>query len=586
MQQWLLMNKKADFKAIGEKYNIDQVTARIIRNRDVIEDEDIRRYLCGDSKDLYDPHQLKDGDLLVEILAGKIAEQKAIRIIGDYDIDGVMATFVLKTALDRCGANVSIQIPDRIHDGYGLNLKLIEKAKEDGVDTVLTCDNGIAAIEEIAYAKELGMTVLVTDHHEIPFEDVEGQRIYKQSQADAIVNPHQQVCEYPYKQLCGAAVAWKVVCILYERMGIPLSEAEELLENVAFATVGDIMPLTGENRILVKEGIKRIRKTKNVGMKALIAQCGLDAEQIDAFHFGFVLGPCINASGRLDTAKRSLELFFQRNPAYAVQIANELVVLNEERKELTREGVEAAVRFYEENGCEKEDVLVIYLPEVHESIAGIIAGRIREKYYKPVFVLTKSEDGVKGSGRSTEEYSMYEEMCKCQELFTKFGGHPMAAGLSMPEENVDIFRERINALSSLSEIDKKQKVRIDVPMPMDYVTKELVREFGILAPFGKDNAKPVFADKQIGIRRMWIMGKNQNVLKLSLVTAQGNLVSGIYFGDIEVFCAYVEERFGKSQLDAAFAGKMNEIVLSMVYFPKINSFRGVEELQFEIQYYQ
>lgn len=586
MQQWLLMNKKADFKAIGEKYNIDQVTARIIRNRDVIEDEDIRRYLCGDSKDLYDPHQLKDGDLLVEILAGKIAEQKAIRIIGDYDIDGVMATFVLKTALDRCGANVSIQIPDRIHDGYGLNLKLIEKAKEDGVDTVLTCDNGIAAIEEIAYAKALGMTVLVTDHHEIPFEDVEGQRIYKQSQADAIVNPHQQACEYPYKQLCGAAVAWKVVCILYERMGIPLSEAQELLENVAFATVGDIMPLTGENRILVKEGIKRIRKTKNVGMKALIAQCGLDAEQIDAFHFGFVLGPCINASGRLDTAKRSLELFFQSNPAYAVQIANELVVLNEERKELTREGVEAAIRFCEENGCEKEDVLVIYLPEVHESIAGIIAGRIREKYYKPVFVLTKSEDGVKGSGRSTEEYSMYEEMCKCQELFTKFGGHPMAAGLSMPEENVDIFRERINALSSLSEIDKKQKVRIDVPMPMDYVTKELVREFGILAPFGKDNAKPVFADKQIGIRRMWIMGKNQNVLKLSLVTAQGNLVSGIYFGDIEVFCAYVEERFGKSQLDAAFAGKMNEIVLSMVYFPKINSFRGVEELQFEIQYYQ
>ena len=430
------------------------------------------------------------------------------------------------------------------------------------------------------------MTVLVTDHHAIPYEETDGVRIYKSSVADAIVNPHQQVCEYPYKQLCGAAVAWKVVCILYERMGIPLSEAEELLENVAFATVGDIMPLTGENRILVKEGIKRIRKTKNVGMKALIAQCGLDAEQIDAFHFGFVLGPCINASGRLDTAKRSLELFFQSNPAYAVQIANELVVLNEERKELTREGVEAAIRFCEENGCEKEDVLVIYLPEVHESIAGIIAGRIREKYYKPVFVLTKSEDGVKGSGRSTEEYSMYEEMCKCQELFTKFGVHPMAAGLSMPEENVDIFRERINALSSLSEIDKKQKVRIDVPMPMDYVTKELVREFGILAPFGKDNAKPVFADKQIGIRRMWIMGKNQNVLKLSLVTAQGNLVSGIYFGDIEVFCAYVEERFGKSQLDAAFAGKMNEIVLSMVYFPKINSFRGVEELQFEIQYYQ
>ena len=586
MQQWLLMNKKADFKAIGEKYNIDQVTARVIRNRDVVEDEDIRRYLSGDSRDLYDPHQLKDGDLLVDLLVEKIMEQKAIRVIGDYDIDGVMATFVLKSALDRCRANVSIQIPDRIHDGYGLNLKLIEKAKEDGVDTILTCDNGIAAIDEIAYAKELGMTVLVTDHHEIPFDEVDGQRIYRRSKADAIVNPHQKECEYPYKELCGAAVAWKVVCLLYERMGIDFAEAEELLENVAFATVGDIMPLTGENRILVKEGIKRIRKTRNIGMKALIGQCGLEAEQIDAFHFGFVLGPCINASGRLDTAKRALELFFQTNPAYAMQIANELVVLNEERKELTKEGVEAAVRFYEENDCEKDDVLVIYLPDVHESIAGIIAGRIREKYYKPVFVLTKGEDGVKGSGRSTEEYSMYEEMCKCQELFIKFGGHPMAAGLSLPEENLEIFRERINALCSLSEMDKKQKVRIDVPMPMDYVTKDLVREFEILAPYGKANPKPVFADKQIGIRRMWIMGKNRNVLKLSLVTSQGNTVLGVYFGDVDVFCDYVEEKFGKTQLDAAFAGKNNEIVLSMVYFPKINSFRGGEELQFEIQYYQ
>ena len=586
MQQWLLMNKKADFKAIGEKYNIDQVTARVIRNRDVIEDEDIRRFLSGDIRDLYSPHLLKDGDRLVDILSEKIAGQKSIRIIGDYDIDGVMATYVLKTALDRCGAKVSIQIPDRIHDGYGLNLKLIEKASEDGVDTILTCDNGIAAIEEIAYAKELGMTVLVTDHHEIPFEEVDGTRRYRQSQADAIVNPHQKECEYPYKDLCGAAVAWKVVCLLYERMGIDFAESEELLENVAFATVGDIMPLTGENRILVKEGIKRIRHTKNVGMKALIGQCGLDAEQIDAFHFGFVLGPCINASGRLDTAKRALELFFQTNPAYAMQIANELVVLNEERKELTKEGVEAAIRFCEEHACEKDDILVIYLPEVHESIAGIIAGRIREKYYKPVFVLTKGEDGVKGSGRSTEEYSMYEEMCKCQELFTKFGGHPMAAGLSLPEENVDVFRERINALSNLSETDKKQKVRIDVPMPMDYVTKDLVHEFGILAPFGKDNTKPVFADKQIGVRRMWIMGKNRNVLKLSLVTAQGNVVSGIYFGDIDAFCAYIEERFGKAQLEAAFDGKENQIVLSMVYFPKVNSFRGVEELQFEIQYFQ
>ena len=335
MQQWLLMNKKADFTAIGKKFQIDQVTARIIRNRDVIEEEDIRRFLYGDVSDLYDPHLLKDGDKLVDFLIEKIKEQCKIRIIGDYDIDGVMATYILKTALDRCGANVSIQIPDRIHDGYGLNRKLIEKANEDHIDTILTCDNGIAAMDEIAYAKELGMTVLVTDHHEIPFENVDGVRIYKQSMADAIVNPHQENCAYPYKQLCGAAVAWKVVCILYERMGV--EGAEDLLENVAFATVGDVMPLTGENRILVKEGIKRIHRTKNMGMKALIAQCGLEASQIDAFHFGFVLGPCINASGRLDTAKRALELFFQTNPAIAMQIANELVVLNEERKELTKD---------------------------------------------------------------------------------------------------------------------------------------------------------------------------------------------------------------------------------------------------------
>lgn len=586
MQQWLVINKKADFKAIGDKYKIDQVTARVIRNREVIEDEDIRRFLYGNLQDLYNPHLLKDGEKLVNILEVKIKEHKHIRIIGDYDIDGVMSTYVLKTALDRCGAKSSIQIPNRIHDGYGLNRNLIENAHLDGVDTILTCDNGIAALDEIAYAKELGMTVLVTDHHEIPYAEVNGMRVYKESVADAIVNPHQTDCNYPYKNLCGAAVAWKVVCLLYERFSVPDREAEELLENVAFATVGDIMPLTDENRIIVKEGIKRIRKTKNIGMKALISQCGLESEQIDAFHFGFVLGPCINASGRLDTAKRALELFFQTNPVNAMQIANELVVLNEERKEMTKEGVEAAVRFYEENNCEKDDVLVIYLPEVHESIAGIIAGRIREKYYKPVFVLTKGEDGVKGSGRSTEEYSMYEEMCKVQDLFTKFGGHPMAAGVSMPEENVSVFRERINEYCSLTDADKMIKIRIDVPMPFDYVTKELVHELGVLAPFGKDNVKPVFADKGIRVKRMSILGKNKNVLRLTLVTALGKTVAGIYFGDIEQFVEYMKQKFGSYEVEEAFAGRENNITLSLIYFPKINNYRGEEDLQFEIQYYQ
>ena len=586
MQQWLVINKKADFKAIGEKYHIDQVTARIIRNRDVVEEEDIRVYLQGDIRDLHNPHLLKDADKLVEILVHKIRDKKPIRIIGDYDIDGVMSTYILKTALERCGAVVSIQIPDRIHDGYGLNINLIDKAHEDGVDTILTCDNGIAAINEIAHAKELGMTVLVTDHHEIPFEDIDGERRYKRSGADAIVNPHQIGCAYPYKNLCGAAVAWKVVCLLYESLGISFEEAEELLENVAFATVGDIMSLTGENRILVKEGIKRIHRTTNVGMRALIAQCGLEREQIDAFHFGFVLGPCINASGRLDTAKRAIELFFQTDYDKAAVIANELVVLNTERKDLTKAGVEEAIAFYEEHGCDKDKVLVIYLPNVHESIAGIIAGRIREKYYKPVFVLTKSEDGAKGSGRSIEEYSMYEEMCKCQDLFTKFGGHPMAAGLSLPEENIDIFRERINALATLTEADLTPKVRIDVPMPLDYVTRELVQELGILAPFGKDNTKPIFADKDVSIKRLMIMGKNKNVIKLSMITANGTPAIGIHFGDVEALLTYIENKFGKEQLEAAMNGMSNNIRLSLVYFPKINSFRGVDELQFEIQLFQ
>ncbi len=586
MQQWFVTNKKADFKGIGEKYHIDQVTARIIRNRDVIEDEDIRLFLQGDIRDLHNPHWLKDGELLVSILTGKIQEGKRIRIIGDYDIDGVMSTYILKTALERAGAAVSIQIPDRIHDGYGLNVNLVDKAYADGVDTILTCDNGISAISEIAHAKELGMTVLVTDHHEIPFEEVDGVRHYKRSQADAIVNPHQQECAYPYKYLCGAAVAWKVVCLLYENMDIPFAEAAELLENVAFATVGDIMPLTGENRILVKEGLKQIHQTKSVGMRALIAQCGLEREEIDAFHFGFVLGPCINASGRLDTAKRAIELFFQTDETKATVMANELVVLNMERKELTQEGVEAAVRFYEENHCDKDKVLVIYLPEVHESIAGIIAGRIREKYYKPVFVLTQAQEGAKGSGRSIEEYSMYEEMCKCQDLFTKFGGHPMAAGLSLPVENIPKFRSRINELASLTEEDMSPKIHIDVPMPLDYVSYDLIRELGILAPFGKDNAKPVFADRNIGVRRMSIMGKNRNVLKFSLVTSDGNPATGIYFGDVETFLDYLTGKFGAEEVDAAMTGKANSIQISIVYFPKINTFRGVDEIQFEIQHYK
>lgn len=585
MEKWVVVNKGADFAGIGKRFGIDPVTARVIRNRGLTDEAEIERYLNGTLGDLCDPHLLKDADLLVDILLEKIKEHAAIRIIGDYDIDGVMSSYILVKALRRAGAEASVRIPDRIADGYGLNEHLITQARDEGMDTILTCDNGIAALDEIALAKSLGMTVLVTDHHEIPFTEENGVKIEKKSLADAIVNPHQAACTYPNKNLCGAAVAWKVVCILFERLHIAKEEAESFLEHVAFATVGDIMSLTGENRILVKEGLKRIHHTQNIGLRALIAQCGLEPAQIEAYHFGYVLGPCINASGRLDTAKRALELLLSDSMDAAVVAANELVSLNAERKELTLEGVELAKRLYEDEGYEKDAVLVMYLPEVHESIAGIIAGRIRETYYKPTFILTKGAEGVKGSGRSTECYSMYEELCKCEQLLTKFGGHPMAAGLSLPEENVALLRQQLNANCSLTKEQQIPRIRIDVPMPVDYVSMDLIRELHILEPFGKDNEQPVFADKHLHVVRMWLVGKNQNVLRLTLQTQQQSKINAIYFGDIKAWEQFVNERFGNEQLKAAYAGRENCIEISAVYRPKINEFHGQESIQFEIRNY-
>lgn len=582
----MVINKGADFKGIGNKFHIDPVTARIIRNREVIGDEEIHSFLAGTLQELPDVHLMQDLDLLVELLDQKINEKAKIRIIGDYDIDGVMSSYILYRALTRCGAQVDVAIPNRITDGYGLNRNLITEALECGVDTILTCDNGITAIEEIAYAKEAGMTVLVTDHHEIPFKDVDGERIYMRSEADAIVNPHQKTCAFPYKDLCGAGVAWAVIVALYEKNNIEQKEAEELLEFVAFATVGDIMSLTGLNRILVREGLKRIHHTTNIGMRALISRCGLLPEQIDTYHFGFVLGPCINAAGRLDTARRALRLFISESPEEAAEVADKLVILNEERKEMTRQGVEEAKQLVEEGGYENDPVLILYLPNVHESIAGIIAGRIREYYYRPTFILTKGEDGVKGSGRSTEEYSMYEQMCKCSDLLTKFGGHPMAAGLSLPEENVEAFRKQMNENCPFRAEEMVQTIHIDVPMPVDYVTNALVEEFSILAPFGKDNPKPVFADRNLKISRMWIVGKNQNVLRMTLISKQGRPLSAIYFGDIEAMQTYLVEQYGTQEVDKAFHGRENNIQISIVYSPKLNTYKDSETLQFEIQYYR
>lgn len=585
MEKWFVINKGADFAGIAKRFGISPVTARLIRNREVMGDEAIARYLKGGIGELYDPHLLLDSDRLTDILVQKISEQKKIRVIGDYDIDGVMSTYILYKGITRCGGSVDFQIPDRMKDGYGINDHLIEQADEAGIDTIITCDNGIAAIGEIAHAKSLGMTVLVTDHHEIPYTEERGERHYKRSEADAIVNPKQMECTYPYKNLCGAAVAWKVIQILYEKCDIAVEESYDFLENVAFATVGDVMDLTDENRILVREGLKRIHTTMNPGMRALILQNKLEPEQISSYHFGFVLGPCINASGRLETAKIALNLFLQEDVKKASEIAAELVDLNAQRKDMTAEGVELAMQQVEE-GNAGEKVLVVYLPDVHESLAGIIAGRIREACHKPTFVLTKSEDGVKGSGRSIEAYSMYEELCKCQELFTKFGGHPMAAGLSLPEANVEIFREKINACCGLTEEDFIPKIKIDIPMPVDYPDIPLVNELLLLEPFGKANVKPQFADKNLGIDRAVVVGKNQNVLKLTLKTERGKSISAVYFGDVEEFREYYGRKYGENEVQQAFLGRTNGIRMSVVYYPEINRYQGNESIQIVIKNYQ
>ncbi len=585
MEKWVVIQKGADFHEIARKFGISPVTARLIRNREVIGDTAIEKYIKGSIEDLYDPHLLWDAEPLVEILEEKIKGQLPIRIIGDYDIDGVMATYILYSGLQRCGALVCTKIPNRVRDGYGINEHLIDEAYADGIDTILTCDNGIAAIDEIAHAKALGMTVLVTDHHEIPYTEENGVRRYLRSAADAIVNPKQQECSYPYQELCGAAVAFKVIQLLYEKCKIPGEEAYDFLEEVAFATVGDVMDLTDENRILVKEGLRRMHQTKNPGMRALILQNKLTPQQVNAYHIGFVLGPCVNASGRLETAQHALNLFLQTDEISAGKIAEKLVELNVQRKDMTAEGVEAAMRVVEE-GNAGDKVLVIYLPKVHESLAGIIAGRIREVYQRPVFVLTRAEDGVKGSGRSVEAYSMYEELCKCSRYFTKFGGHPMAAGISLKEEDVAAFCAAINQDCELTEEDFVPKIKIDIVMPADYPTVALIREFDLLEPFGKSNVKPQFADKNLAVARAYIVGRNQNVLKLNLETESGGRVSAVYFGDIAAWRAYYSDKYGAKEVEAAFRGQENRIRMSVVYYPEINEYQGSESIQLVIRNYQ
>lgn len=569
MEKWVVMAKKADFQEIGKKFGIDPVIARLIRNRDVEGMDDIRSYLYGTLDDIPSPWLLKDMKKAAEILSAKIDSGAKIRIIGDYDIDGVTATYILLTGLKRLGADVDTYIPDRIKDGYGLHSQLIEKAAVDGIDTIVTCDNGIAASQEIALAKKGGMTVIVTDHHEIPYEDTEQGRVWIIPQADAVINPKQPGCEYPNKNICGAVVAWKLIWSLYETYGIGRDEILEFSEAAAVATVGDVMDLQGENRIIVKEGLKRLPHTENQGFQALIEANGLTGERITAYHVGFVLGPCINASGRLDTASRALSLLCTKNWDQAAKAAGDLVALNQSRKAMTEEGRDKAVDLIEQSELSKDRVLVVYLPECHESLAGIIAGRLREKYYKPVFVLTKAENGVKGSGRSIEAYSMYEELVKCSDLLEQFGGHPMAAGLSLKEENVEIFRRRLNDLCTLTEAELTPKITIDVPMPISYLSRELTEQLSVLEPFGKGNTKPLFAQKGLRVLNLRILGKNQNVAKMKLIDTSGASVDAVYFGQALEFQSYVQ--------------KMETI--SVTYYPEINVYQGRETLQAVIRNY-
>lgn len=569
MEKWMVYNKKADFQKIGSEFGIDPVIARLIRNRDIQDMKEIRSYLYGTLAEIPSPWKMKDMERAVQILQKKITQKKKIRIIGDYDIDGVTATCILLKGLKRLNANVDTYIPDRVKDGYGMHEQLIDKALEDGIDTILTCDNGIAAAAEIEYAKKEGLTVIVTDHHDIPFRDTEDGRIWIIPKADAVVNPKQNDCLYPNKNICGAVVAWKLIWASYERLGIDSDEIWDFLELAAIATVGDVMDLQGENRIIVKEGLKKLSSTSFEGLKALICVNNLEGAEITAYHVGFVIGPCINASGRLDTAARSLELLLADNMEDAMKLADDLYDLNQSRKAMTEQGKEQAIQSIEENNLGKDRVLVVYLPDCHESLAGIIAGRIREAYNKPVFVLTKGADGVKGSGRSIEAYSMYEELVKCSDLLTQFGGHPMAAGLSMEEKNVELFRRRLNDNCTLTEQDLIPQIMIDVPMPISYLSKKLTEQLKVLEPFGKGNSKPLFAQKNLRAVGIRVFGRNRNVAKMLLIDENGIKMDAVYFGEAQEFVDFVQAHD----------------TISVTYYPEINVFQGRENLQVVIKNY-
>lgn len=585
MEKWFIQTKRADFFALGKEFQIDPVIVRLIRNRDVIGKDAIRDYLYGNLNNLHDPHQLKDAKKAADILMTKWKQKKKVRIISDYDVDGVVSNYILWTAFHRCGIDVDFRIPDRVTDGYGINERLIRQAKEDGIDTIVTCDNGIAAIPQIAYGKSLGLTIIVTDHHDIPYEMIDGEKKYLSSQADAIINPKQPECPYPYDKICGAVVAMKFVQILYEKMGLASDAYEQFVPFAAIATVCDVVDLTDENRALVRVGLERIPQVDNPGLQALLEVNGLLEKKISSYHLGFVIGPCINATGRLETAEQAVRLLMETDILKARAMAQKLKDLNDERKNMTEEGTKIAFQMVEEQDLKRDKVLVVYLPDCHESLAGIIAGRIKERYYKPTIVLTKADEFVKGSGRSIEGYHMFEALNEVKDLMEKFGGHPMAAGMTLKEEYIGEFRRRLNENARLTEDDLTRKILIDVPMPLDYIHEELIEQLELLEPFGKENPKPIFAEKNLRIVSARRLGAKKNVLKMRLQNVNGTILDALLFQEADAFEEKLLARYGRHEVDCMYSGRNCSMTIACTYYPNINEYQGRRTIQIVIQNY-
>ena len=578
-EKWLLRNKKVDLKAMSEKYKISQLLCKLMVNRDIIDENIINSYINPVYKYLHSPKTMKDVVFAVDIIKRKIQENKKIRIIGDYDVDGIISVFILYTALKKCGANVDYEIPDRIKDGYGINENIVKAAYDEGVDTIITCDNGISAIDQIQYAKDLGLTVIVTDHHDVPFIEEDGVRTFLSSQADAIINPKQIECEYKFKSICGAGVAFKLMEALYEEIGMDKEECYKLIEFVAIATVCDVVDLIDENRIFVKNGLEMLNNSKNIGINALKKACGLEDKEITAYHLGFVIGPCLNASGRLDSAKKGLELLLMEDDEEAKNLAQEIVDLNDARKNMTKEGVDRAINIIDSTDINNDKILVVYIPDIHESLAGIVAGRVKEKYNKPTIILTKSEEGVKGSARSIEEYNMFEGLLACKELLDKFGGHPMAAGLSLQEDKVDELRKALNNKCELTDEDLTRKIMIDSSLPLEYLNLHLIEELNVLEPFGKGNSKPVFGVRDAKITKAMLLGKDKNVLKLKLLTNNNITIDAMIFNDLENFESKIIEKYGNEELDNLYNKSNNNIPMDFTFYPSINEWNGNKSIQ-------